>query len=97
MSITGKVAPLIQISRDGVTTEYETMCRAVVALFRQFPSIKQDVARAKSDTQPLISKIRKVRNNNILTHVRLYAQLYTQLYAWLMYDYMRDCMRAYIY
>jgi hypothetical protein len=49
--------------RERVTVEYTTMCRAVSALFRQFPQIKLDVARAKNDTEPLISKVRKVRND----------------------------------
>jgi len=52
--------------RDGATIEYRTMCRAVSILFRQFPQIKLDVARAKNDTQPLISKIRKVCNQSIV-------------------------------
>ena len=49
--------------RDGTTTEYKTMCRAVQALFRHFPDIKHDVAQANRDTQPLISKVRKVCSN----------------------------------
>jgi len=65
-----KCSSLIWTFRDGVTIEYKTMCRAVSALFRQFPLIKNDISRAKNDTQPLISKIRKVCNNGVTSHPR---------------------------
>jgi len=55
----------MQTFREGVTTEYKTMCRAVAALFRQFPDIKRDAAQADQNAKPLISKIRKVRDNSI--------------------------------
>ena len=41
------------------------MCRAVATLFRQFPDIKRDITQVNQDTRPLISKIRKVRNDSI--------------------------------
>ena len=46
--------------RDGVTTEYKTMCRAATALLRHFPDIKKDIAQAGQNNKPLIEKIRKV-------------------------------------
>ncbi|KAF9784523.1 hypothetical protein BJ322DRAFT_1109240 [Thelephora terrestris] len=42
------------------TTEYKTMARAVGALFKRFPDFKRDITQAKTDTQPLIVKIRKI-------------------------------------
>lgn len=61
--------------RGGVTTEYKTMRRAVEALFHRFPSIKDDVTQAKQNTQPLITKIRKVRNNRIPILIPMYARV----------------------
>lgn len=52
----------MHIFREEPTIEYETMYRAVEALFRRFPDIERDVTRAKQDAQPLISKLRKVCN-----------------------------------
>ncbi|KAF9642422.1 hypothetical protein BDM02DRAFT_3193291 [Thelephora ganbajun] len=46
--------------KNGTTTEYKTMCRAIEALFRQFPDIKRDIGRNNQDIELLISKIRKV-------------------------------------
>jgi len=69
------------IPRDSITTEYKTMSRAVTILFHQFPSIKRDVARANTDTELLISKIRKVCNVFMLI-------------CNYMCDYMRKSMRT---
>ena len=63
-----KCSSLMWKFRDGITIEYKTMCRAVSALFHQFPLIKNDISRAKNDTQPLISKIRKVRSDGVTSH-----------------------------
>ena len=68
---------LTRTSRESVTTEYQTMCRAVATLFRKFPDIKRDVARADQDTKPLISKIRKVGNGSVSPvsqHIREYMR-----------------------
>ncbi|KAF9643823.1 hypothetical protein BDM02DRAFT_3191156 [Thelephora ganbajun] len=46
--------------KNSTTTEYKTMCRAIKALFRQFPDIKRDIGRNNQDIELLISKIRKV-------------------------------------
>ena len=55
-----KGIPLTHISREQDTIEYRTMYRAVLALFRQFPDIKNNVLNANKDPKPLIEKIRKV-------------------------------------
>ncbi|KAF9778132.1 hypothetical protein BJ322DRAFT_1114383 [Thelephora terrestris] len=46
--------------RDGVTTEYQTMRRAVTVLLRQFPGIKHDIEKSKQNGDALIQKIRRV-------------------------------------
>ena len=51
---------LMPSHRKNTTTEYKTMCRATTAMFRKFPEIKSDAARASQNSDPLIKKIRKV-------------------------------------
>jgi hypothetical protein len=61
--------------RDGVTTEYKTMCRAITTLLRKFPEINQDIRPTDQNFKPLVSKIRKVCNlsTTICGTTRLYA------------------------
>ncbi|KAF9649592.1 hypothetical protein BDM02DRAFT_3229397 [Thelephora ganbajun] len=62
------MVPQIQMYRDNTTTEFKTMCRTVEALFHWFPDIRCDIAQVNQDTQPLISKIRKVMKGAHTAH-----------------------------
>ena len=65
--------------RDGVTTEYKTMRRAVEALFHRFPSILDDITQAKQNTKPLISKIRKVGSLSPSRRMHEFVQILTRV------------------
>ncbi|KAF9642730.1 hypothetical protein BDM02DRAFT_3192787 [Thelephora ganbajun] len=54
--------------KNDSTTEYKTMCRAVEALLCRFPGIRHDIAQYNQDTQPFISKIRKVMRGAHAAH-----------------------------
>ena len=69
---------LTQTFRTGVSTEYKTMCRAISRLLQQFPSIRDDITQANQDTEPLISKVRKVCDSTTV----------------IICGYMRDYMHA---
>ena len=58
--------------------EYKTMRRAVGVVISHFPSIARDVKHADTNSDALISKIRKVWNNSTL------VRCFMLLYAWLM-------------
>ena len=60
-------------SRDGVTTEYQTMYRATTALLCHFPDIKKDIAQAAQSNKLLIEKIRKVCIDILTLYVTICA------------------------